>query len=188
MAPPWAQSPDNGTASRSIHGAPEGRAGHQPPWQSVSSAFSPKPPNNAPVISCILGPLTPLNLGNQADLHDSNQLPDTWHCNVITPFTKMQKELLEAFLIRVDIIPLMGQRIHQSCCYDYGDGGETTLACFWPFPKHPRKRAAFVRVAPTECLLPALEGPAAGIAPVAGSSLCFLSSCWGFLVPWLGMT
>lgn len=80
------------------------------------------------IISCISGPLTPLNLENQADLCDSNQIPDTSSRNVITPFTKMQREILEAFLIRADIIPLMGHRINQSCCYDYGDGGEITPA------------------------------------------------------------
>lgn len=80
------------------------------------------------MISCGSGPLTPLNLENQADFPDSNQLPDTSNCNVITPFTKMQREILEAFLIRADIIPLMGHGINQSCCYDYSDGGEITPA------------------------------------------------------------
>ena len=61
--------------------------------------------------------------------HDSNQLPDTWNRrNVITPFTKMQREALEAFLIKADIILLTGHRINQSCCYDYGEGEEITPA------------------------------------------------------------
>lgn len=80
------------------------------------------------MISCSSGLLTPLNLENQADFRDGNQLPDTSNRNVITPFTKMQRELLEAFLIRADIISLMGHGINQSCCYDYGDAGEITPA------------------------------------------------------------
>lgn len=85
-------------------------------------------PNNGTMISCGSGPLTPLNLENQADFPDSNQLPDTSNRNVITPFTKMQREILEAFLIRADIIPLMGHGINQSCCYGCGNGGEITPA------------------------------------------------------------
>lgn len=60
-----------------------------------------------------LGPPTPLNLENQADFHDSNQLPDTWNRrNVITPFANA-REALEAFLIKADIIPLTGHLINQ---------------------------------------------------------------------------
>lgn len=80
-------------------------------------------------MSCVSGPLTPLNLEKIRQIfRDSNQLPDTSNRNVIMPFTKMQREILEVFLIRDDITPLMGHRINQSCCYDNGDGGEITPA------------------------------------------------------------
>lgn len=74
-------------------------------------------------------PRHPLTWKIRQIFHDSNQLPDTWNRrNVITPFTKMQREALEAFLIKADIIPLTGHLINQSCCYDYGEDEEITPA------------------------------------------------------------
>lgn len=53
----------------------------------------------------------------------------------------------------------------------------------------PRKRSAFVRHPAEESLLPAREGLSIEIAPAAiKGGLCFLSLCWGFLVPLLKMT
>lgn len=107
---------------------PEGRGGQHMPRSPCALCVLSEHSQQCRVISYVSGPRHPLTWKIRQTFRDSNQLPDASNCNVITPFTKMQREILEAFLIRADIIPLMGHHINQSCCYDYGDGGERTPA------------------------------------------------------------